>query len=255
MKSFIKTISLVLAAAVLMLGVLTVGAKSVKADDMAPIGGDALIDDAQADLEDQVDQQEHEGITYTTPAEAFQQLADKVVGIFKFIGGLFESIKEKFGTGAYIGAIAGVILIYVFFIFCLAIAFKKAGVNPIWAVIPVVSVYYCFKIGWETEKLWKLLIALVVAILFSTLGKIREINGWEVPSILTTLITLVSIIGWGLVIVFTIHLSQGWAEGYKLHFAFGIGLLILPFVFVPILALVKNVKYQYALGTGQVKVN
>ncbi len=197
-------------------------------------------------------------ITYTTPTEAFNELGDKVAGVFRFIGDFFNGIKEKAGVGAFIGAIAVAVLLVALLLVSLAICFKKAGVPVYWAFVPGANLYYAFKVGWEANKIWTYLLGIVAIILFGTLSNVKEIpfgsTSWVVPGIITTVLVIISAIGWIIFVVYTIRLAQGWAEGYNVHFMFGVGILILPFIFIPLLAFLPT-KYVFRLGEGQVKVD
>lgn len=262
MKSIVRMTRLVLTgvlALLLFAGVFSAFRVSVRAE-----GSD--IDIAMAEAPDDIIYEEEEPAetgkqgdsttVYTTPAEAFDNLVQKFTGFFTGIAGFFQMLQTNYGTGVMILVIACISAVYLFFLFSLAICFKKAGVKPWLAFIPFVAVYYCYKIGWEGAKTFRLLLFLALILVMGYLADIRELpigNGWEVPSIINTLFGAAMIVGYIYVFIAMIRLSQGWAEGYGVNFVFGIGLWLLPVVFVPILAF-GRFNYVYTLGTGEVRI-
>lgn len=265
MSNKVRGILAAVLAFVLMVAGFAAFKTSVKAEEVGEALGavDQVLEDQKAELEEEVEQAAENGeqqssIHYDGPKEAFEKANGIFLNVASLIKKAYSAIKDKLGTGAFIGALALTAALIVLFFISMAIMFKKAGV-PAWlAFIPFVDVYYCFKIGWEKEKTWTLLLAVVAIYLGTFLGGIKELPigaaGWNVPGFFGTIFGLVTIIGWGLLIVFTLRLAQGIAEGFGLHFSFGIGLWLLPIIFLPILAFCPT-KYVYRLGSGQVKVD
>ena len=259
-KSMRYLATVVLAAVLVLVGFMAVK-NTVQAEELGMGEVVADLDDFKPEEPDASatdTAEKDESIHYDGPKEVFFNFIDSVKGAFNGFIGLYKTIGEKAGNGAMIGAIIGSIVWFLFFLFTLSICFKKAGIPQWLAFVPFVSVYYCFKLGWEGKRTWHLLLAIAGIIVFGMLAGIKELpiteKGWDVPGIFGTIFTLVRLLGFIILVVYVIRLAQGWAEAFAIHYTFGIGLLILPFLFVPILAFLKK-DYRYALDTGKVKVS
>lgn len=107
-----------------------------------------------------------------------------------------------------------VLLLSVFMIVCQWKIFDKAGEDGWKALIPFYNSYILYKIIWG--------------------------NGWFV---LLNLLVLVPLIGWLIVFVISIKLCIDMAKKFGKSTAFGVGLVLVPYVFYAILAF-GQAKYQ-----------
>ena len=107
-----------------------------------------------------------------------------------------------------------VLLLSVFMIVCQWKIFAKAGEDGWKALIPFYNSYILYKIVWG--------------------------NGWFV---LLNLLVLVPLIGWLIVFVISIKLCIDIAKKFGKSTAFGVGLVLIPYVFYAILAF-GQAKYQ-----------
>lgn len=119
-----------------------------------------------------------------------------------------------------------IVAIVVFYIVCIAKVFKKAG-KPGWAAI--VPIY-------NTIVLY-------------------EIAGFKWYYIFVSLASCIPVIGAAVVLFFNIVVNIKLAKSYGQETGFGIGLALLPVVFLPMLALKKDINYVGPVVNGDIDFN
>lgn len=111
--------------------------------------------------------------------------------------------------------------------------FKKIGERPWKSVIPVYDLYIQIKHTWSVKYFWMMLASLLLSAVFRIL--FQELGG------LFTFIFLIMNIAINIFIVVLYVIAQYWFSKSMNHgIPYAIGLIILPFIFTPILGLGKS---------------
>ncbi len=113
------------------------------------------------------------------------------------------------------------IAVYVLYVIGLWKVFTKAGVEGWKSVIPYYNIYNIFKISWKPEVFWAYLVLFIVYMVLSFVGG-------SIASILCGLAGIA-------LFVLNVIMSYKLAKAFGCGIGFTIGLLIIPFVFYPIL--------------------
>ena len=135
--------------------------------------------------------------------------------------------------GAYAAAgmlVGGAIVVYLIIVLVLYIlyivgqwkVFTKAGEAGWKSIIPIYNMYILYKISWKTSMFW-IMIALGVVI-----GILQAIGG-----VLAVIGSIASIAVFVLSIISNLKLAKAYGQGI----GFTIGLILLPFIFMPVLGL------------------
>lgn len=111
--------------------------------------------------------------------------------------------------------------------------FKKAGERPWKSIIPVYDLYIQIKLTWNVKFFWMMLCSLLLTALFRILT--LEIGGFFT----TFFVIMVVLLNIFIVVLYVI--AQYWFSKSMNHgIPYCIGLIILPFIFTPILGLGKS---------------
>lgn len=140
------------------------------------------------------------------------------------------------------GILAGIVSFTLFailaFVVLLIIAwwrmFTKAGEKGWKSIIPIYSSYVLFKLVWNTKNFWICLGLGVVTGLLNSLGTSfaadsNGAGGFGIFSILSLIVSIISL-------VWYVRLSLKTAAAYGKSTGFGVGLVLLPTIFLLILA-------------------
>lgn len=151
-------------------------------------------------------------------------------------------------SDSLIAAIMGYTLFFVILVIGLAVVslvaywkiFVKAGKEGWEGIIPIYNVYKLFEISWDTRNFWIYIAAIGCFILLSPFSSSNAFVG-----ILTTMLSILQFV-WMVRLMNHISISFGKSTGFT------IGLVLLNFIFILILAF-GDAKYQGNNGNNLLK--
>lgn len=151
--------------------------------------------------------------------------------------------------------------IFILFVVSKWFLFKKAG-EPGWAsLIPYYNMYVYYKIAGKAKLFWVMLVssllsgAMYFVLIFSCIFGIgfslaSSINGYSVSELGTALIVVAVICALIFIacmismLVVSILANVGLAKSFGQSGGFAVGLIFLPFIFVPIMAFSNSIQYR-----------
>ena len=145
-------------------------------------------------------------------------------------------------TGLIIAAVA---VGYLFFAIVLWKLFQKAGVAPWKALIPGLNIICLFQIMSDTDSCWGMILTGVLVLFLWYIVPVpvpKPSDPRAVQALVKTLLLFA-----GIEICFGFHIFNSWsgAPRFDKSEAFSVGLILLPFIFYPILAFDKSKYHVY----------
>lgn len=123
--------------------------------------------------------------------------------------------------------------------------FKKAGEQPWKSIIPVYDLYIQFKLTWKLKYFWFLMASIILASVFRVLmGEIGGVLSW----IFIVLNIILNIFVFVIYVIAQFWFSKSMGHGIP----YCIGLIVVPYIFTPILGFGKS---EYVGNAYEMKHN
>ncbi len=134
---------------------------------------------------------------------------------------------------------------YIFFVVVMWKLFQKAGVEPWKAVIPGLNIICLFRIMSDTDTCWGMILTGVLVLFLWCIIPVPVPKPSD-PKKIQILVRMLLLFA-GVEICFGFHIFNSWngAPRFKKSEAFAVGLILLPFIFYPILAFDKSEYHVY----------